>query len=1187
MSSLTNDILSKQDGEETSVESAVAQYAKTKHLQLQEAERFYGILKQLNKDANIAEQQAAIDASSMSAAEKLRAQKEIQDLIAANEKRALEATKKYRKNLLDNLNTEEREQYYKTQASKEQRYKRSVQEQLNADIQAAQLSGKTQKQIASDIRKLKAAARKEEEASDKREREAKREAAKAHRESVEAEIDAKLQSDLQKLDPNLVPSDKARTGTEDEMSRHRLATRIKDLSGGPAAAIDKKHKEAEARSIAAQSKKEAIQEEMAGLDANNPDDLKRLEELQKEFVEANKEAVKAGNVEAATKTAKLLSNAIASAYKSSFAQAENMLTSYQAHINARLQGSEKTYKSITDKVTSNLSLSPFVKSVDVLEKLREATDQGIVYNLEQRAFLASISDKIANTFDAFDSNLLRLIRLQQADTTAARLGMEASLTKFFNSMFSDSSYLNDAANTVAAALVEASAIMNKNSATEFEYIVQKWLGSLSSLGMDSSTINSIAEGINYIATGDVSSLANNNSLQTLFAMSASNANLEYSQLLLKGLDASSTNDLLRSMVEYLKRIAEESENNVVRSAYADIFDLSVADMRAISNLTENDISKIHGTVMSYSNMENELNTQMKQLITRVDIASMLSTLYENVVYGVASDMVNNPATFGMTKMLDFMVENGVNINIPFINAMGFGLDLNAGVTDLMQIALGATQGVMLVTNILQGLASGGGMNLNNWGATEYNKRGDSFNFSSYSTIGGTSGSTYVSNSSTSDMSSSSISSATDDAEETGKITNKNQKTPEKTTDDFYKAIIGKDATDYVKINDDTLLRVYDENGKFLKVHDSALSFKDEQLMVIDESLNSTLNANFKELRELLQHTQFVTVLAGDSGLGNVNMSSSGGAARSNGEDPLVAAFDSAGKYLRVKDTALQVNSDNKLLVYDSTLTSTSAEGFKDLKELKDKITDTTFWNDCLIDLQSTNNLSGVLDSSGKYLQVFDSAVHQAVNSRTEAIIAAVTNSEFWDGRMAKVPVDTTLSKVVASGGSYLRVLDSNLGQAFNREMQVLPGFIKDAQFWDDRISKAPVDTTLSSVFDSNGNYLRVKDSSVSFSDNQLKVIDNKLNSTVSTELDKIYNLLNSRTVSDVVKLADGTTVGIDKNAIIQAFKEALYGNDDVNLSTIISLLNDGRLVVDKVNQSVPVKTEGMDSLSVTVSNIIL
>ena len=856
----------------TSEQEEIARYAKEKNLQLEEAKRYYNTLKKLNRDANVEEQRRAIESSKLSAAEKERRFAEVNRVIKSNEERALKATMEYRRNLMEMSTEEEKKRHFEAAQARERKYRAEAKKTALQRIEEAQRSGKSEAEIAEACAKIRKKYHDEEMESIKREKAAKKENEKEAQKKKDKELRIKMGKIDQKYDPLY---DK-REATKGEKVLTRSLEAFKALGGGHAGAIDKAVKVAEIKSNAAEEKKDAIKAKMDELDPSDPSDYRKLEQLQQQFIQANKEAVMAANELSAAKTAQAISNAIASAYKSAFTQAETMLTSYQAHIDARLQGSEKSYDDISNKITSLLSTSPFVKSVDVMNKLKDATDQGIVYNVEQRAFLGVIADKIANTFDAFDANLLRLIRLQQADTTAARLGMEASLTKLFNAKFNDTSYLTQVADTVAGALLEASSIMEKNQATEFEYIVQKWLGSLSSLGMDGGTINKIAQGINYIATGDVTSLANNTSLQTLFALSASNANLEYSKLLLNGLDADTTNNLLRSMVEYLKTIAEESENNVVRSAYSDIFDLSVADMRAISNLTSTEIDDIHGYVMTYENMQGELNTQMSQLSSRVNLASMLSNLYQNVVYGVASDMVNNPATFGMQKMLDFMVSEGVNFNIPFINAMGFGLDLNASVTDLMRIAVGASQATMLVANLLKGLGSGGGTNLDSWDYSEYNTRGNTFNFGKYSTLGGTSSSTYVSNSSTSDMQTSSISSATDDAEETGKITGKNQEVPEKTTDDFYAAIIGDDATEYVKIKDESIMGAYDAQGNFLRVQDSRFYFDGELLKVIDvgasESANEFINIKSNVLDGVYApETQALRVVISNSGNANTTL----------------------------------------------------------------------------------------------------------------------------------------------------------------------------------------------------------------------------------------------------------------------------------------------------------------------------
>lgn len=850
--SALNDSLTTDD-KKASLDTQIQEFARVKKAQLVEAETYYRILNQLNKDSCIAQRRHEISTSNMTRAEKRAAEAELRRVEQQNQKTALKAMQRYTKNILAQSSADELRQYYQSIASKERAHRTSLKEETQRRIfeltiqqEAVASKSEEEKKLKREIAQLNKELHKEELASIKREHEA-----------VRAEIELDNKKKLEKLHPENY-SKLANSKHEEGIStKERVKTNFAKVVrnvGGAQAELDRRRLIAGAEREAAEARKADIQSEMSKLDPKNALDYKRLQELQEEFIQENKKAVSAGNKEALAQAGKAIASAITSAYKSAFQQAENMLTSYEASMNARLQGSDKSYDDMTDKVTSVLSVSPFVKSTTVLEKLKEATDLGIVYNIEQRAFLAGIADKISNTFDAFDSNLLRLIRLQQADTTAARLGMEASLLKFFNNMFNDNSYLKEAADAVSAALIEASATMDKNSATEFEYIVQKWLGSLSSLGMDNNTVNTIAKGINYLATGDVTSLANSSSLQTLFAMSAANANIEYSEILLKGLDANTTNDLLRSMVEYLKTIAEESENNVVRAAYSDIFDLSVADMRAISNLTTSEISQIHDTMMSYSNMENELNTQLKQIPGRMSMASMLQTIYENVVYGVAADQVSNPATWGMQKMLDFMVDQGVNVKIPFINAMGFGLDLNAGVTDFMRIAVGASQATSLLSNIFSGLGSSGGLNLNSWEATEYNSRGGGFNFSSYSTIGGKSGSTFVSNSSSSDMNTSTISSATDDAEETGKITNKNHKPPEKTTDDFYAAIIGDDASEYVKIRDDAILRVYEDSGRYLRVHDNAMSYENGKLEVIDSALNHTVSTELRAIKLLLNRT---------------------------------------------------------------------------------------------------------------------------------------------------------------------------------------------------------------------------------------------------------------------------------------------------------------------------------------------
>lgn len=578
------------------------------------------------------------------------------------------------------------------------------------------------------------------------------------------------------------------------------------------AADAKKREENSKQELQALQKDLEVMEE-AGIDPSSPeyqDQMKKIAEMQSQVQKESWERAGASFIADFN-----------SSVEATYAEVEKMQQDYMGIIEGRLQGSGKTYDDVMGKISGNLVLSPFVKTKEVIDNMKRMAESGYAYNIEQRSFLATISEKIANTFDAFDSNLTRLVKLQQADTTAARLGMEASLTKFFNGMFQDSSYLNEVADNISASIIDANATMSRNASAEFEYIVQKWLGSLSSLGMDSGTLNQIAQGINYIATGDVTNLSNNSSLQTLFAMSASNAGLSYSDLLLNGLNASNTNRLLESMVTYLKDIAENSDNQVVRAAYGDIFSLSMSDMKAISNLSKADITNIAGNTLSYNGMMSEVNNQMSQLYKRTNIGGMLSTLYENAVFGMAEDMMSNPATYAMHKMVKFMEDQELDINIPFINAMGFGLDLNTGVRGLLNMGLGIGSAMSLAGNILSGLGSGGGLNLDSWGGTEYTQRGSGMSFTTAGVAGGTSGATYVSSGNSTDMKNSSISSATDDADETGKITNKNN--PDVySVDDLYKAVI-EGHEPYVQVQDMATTLSFDLVDRALRVKDVANS----------------------------------------------------------------------------------------------------------------------------------------------------------------------------------------------------------------------------------------------------------------------------------------------------------------------------------------------------------------------------
>ena len=191
--------------------------------------------------------------------------------------------------------------------------------------------------------------------------------------------------------------------------------------------------------------------------------------------------------------------------------------------------------------------------------------------------------------------------------------MEKALNDMLTTYYKDSSYLNDLYDSVSGSLIELSATQSREQAVETEYVIQKWLGSLYSVGASSNAINQIATGLGYLGSGNVNALAGNQSLQTLLALSASRAGMDYASLLTGGLTAKNTNDLLRSMVEYLAEIAESTEKNkVVTSAFGNIFGLSLSDIKSFANLSST-AGNIYGEYLGYEQAAGVTNYALQKL----------------------------------------------------------------------------------------------------------------------------------------------------------------------------------------------------------------------------------------------------------------------------------------------------------------------------------------------------------------------------------------------------------------------------------------------------------------------------------------------------------------------------------------------------------------------------------------------
>ena len=386
-------------------------------------------------------------------------------------------------------------------------------------------------------------------------------------------------------------------------------------------------------------------------------------------------------------------------------------SSYQSKVNARLQGSGSSWNGgagglgigISEKLMTAVGSNPYVKLADLMENTSKAVESGIAYNVEQRAFLETIKEDIATTFDAFNSNLLRIVRLQQSDSTAARLGLEADLTQLFNSYFKDTSYLNDAFDTVSANLTEAIAQMGTEEGVAFEYQVQKWLGSLYSVGFSDSVIGNIATALGQLGSGDVSGLASNSQMQNLIVMAASRVGLSYADMLTEGLDAETTNTLLASMVEYLQEIAT-SDNKVVKSQYSQIFGLTSADLVAAKNLGTTALD-IANESLNYAGAVNELYNQMNQLPSRLSIGEMTGNMIDNVKYAIGSGIADNPVTYALWELTDMVESLSGGLQLPTISVMGNSFDLNTSLTNLARLGIVGAGALGNVGTIVSGVGS--------------------------------------------------------------------------------------------------------------------------------------------------------------------------------------------------------------------------------------------------------------------------------------------------------------------------------------------------------------------------------------------------------------------------------------------------------------------------------------------------
>ena len=392
----------------------------------------------------------------------------------------------------------------------------------------------------------------------------------------------------------------------------------------------------------------------------------------------------------------------------------NKIASYKGEIDTRLQGSKNETangiqgKSYWDRLTKDMmsvgAVTPYFKQEKFAENIKSLVEKGISFDLKQRAFLMTIQEKIANTFNVADGTLLRLIRIQQEDSTAGRLGMESALNSFLNNMYETTEYLTDVAASVRGSLEEMESLMSGAAATEVEYQVQKWMGSLYSVGMSQNAVTAISTALGQIASGQVDALTNGGT-GNLLVMAANSAGIPISDILATGLNAEETNKLLQATVNYLAEIAASSKNNqVVQQQLAGVFGIKASDLKAAANLAISNKS-VFGEYKTYDNMLDQLNKMAGSMYQRTSIGEMMTNIWENGQYTLAGSMASSPMAYLTYKMASLLDATTGGIAIPAISAFGNMVDLETTVADLMRVGALGTGILGSIGPMASGLAS--------------------------------------------------------------------------------------------------------------------------------------------------------------------------------------------------------------------------------------------------------------------------------------------------------------------------------------------------------------------------------------------------------------------------------------------------------------------------------------------------
>ena len=150
-----------------------------------------------------------------------------------------------------------------------------------------------------------------------------------------------------------------------------------------------------------------------------------------------------------------------------------------------------------------------------------------------------------------------------------------------------------------------------------------------SVGVSDSTVNKLATAIGQLASGDINGITSGGA-NNLLIMAANEAGISLEGILKNGLDASQTNILLQTMVNYLANIYRETKGSkVLQQQFANIYNLSASDLKAVTNLANDNnqtIKTIANNNLTFSTAYTQLQNMANTMYQRMSLGSMMGNV---------------------------------------------------------------------------------------------------------------------------------------------------------------------------------------------------------------------------------------------------------------------------------------------------------------------------------------------------------------------------------------------------------------------------------------------------------------------------------------------------------------------------------------------------------------------------------